>query len=79
MILYMVKSFQKSSFQEPVEQFRQKMVCSTRDTLHHNYDPGLTLTYFLARSNYATWAFILKNVTVMDSLKIISVCDLQIC
>ena len=42
-----------------------------------NYDPGLTLTYFTARSNFATWAFILENVTMMDSLEIIESCDLQ--
>ena len=37
-----------------------------------NYDPGLTLTSFMARSNFATWAFTWENVTMMDSLEIIS-------
>ena len=32
-----------------------KMVCS-------NYDPGLTLTYFTARSNFATYAFLHGNM-----------------
>ena len=43
-----------------------------------NYYPGLTLTYFSARLNFATEAFILKNVTVMDSLEIIAAFDLEI-
>ena len=34
-----------------------------------NYDPGLTLTYFMARSNFAACAFRWKNVTMMDSLE----------
>ena len=42
-----------------------------------NYDPGLTLTYFMARSNFATWALIWENVTTMDSLEIIASCDLE--
>ena len=40
-------------------------------------NPGLTLTYFMARSNFAAWAFIWENVTVMDSLEIIASCDLE--
>ena len=43
-----------------------------------NYDPGLTLTYFLARSNFATWAFTWENVTMMDSLEINASCDLEL-
>ena len=31
-----------------------------------NYDPGLTLTYFIAMSNFATLAFTWENVTMMD-------------
>ena len=42
-----------------------------------NYDPGLTLTYFTARSDFATKAFIWENVTMMDSLEIIASCDLE--
>ena len=42
-----------------------------------NYDPGLTFTYFMARSNFATKAFIWENVTMMDSLEIIASCDLE--
>ena len=42
-----------------------------------NYDPGLTLTYFSARSNFATWTFIWENVTMMDSLEMIASSDLE--
>ena len=41
-----------------------------------NYDPELTLTYFKARSNFATYAFTWENVTMMDYLEIIASCDL---
>ena len=39
--------------------------------------PGLTLTYFTARSNFATKALTWENVTVMGSLEIIASCDLE--
>ena len=42
-----------------------------------NDDPGLTLTYFTARSNFGTWAFIWENETLMDSLEIIASSDLD--
>ena len=42
-----------------------------------NYDPGLTLTYFTARSTFATSALMWENVTMMDSLEIIASCDLD--
>ena len=42
-----------------------------------NDDPGLILTYFTARSNFAEWAFILENVTMIDSLEI-AACDQEI-
>ena len=41
-----------------------------------NYDPGLILTYFTARLNFATYTFTWENVT-MDSLEIIASCDLE--
>ena len=43
-----------------------------------NYDPGLTLTYFMARSNFATLAFIWENVAMMGSLVITASCDLEL-
>ena len=45
--------------------------------IYANYDPGLTLTYFTAWSNFATKAFTWENVTMMDSLEIIASCDLE--
>ena len=43
-----------------------------------NYDPGMTLTYFMARSNFATLVFIWKNVTIIDSLDCIASCALEL-
>ena len=40
-------------------------------------NPGLTLTYFTARSNFAALALIWENVTMMDSLEIIASCDME--
>ena len=42
-----------------------------------NDKSGLTLTYFTARSNFATYAFTWENVTMMDSLEIIASCGLE--
>ena len=45
--------------------------------IFENCDPGLTLTYFTARSNFATYAYTWENVKMMDSLGIILSCDLD--
>ena len=37
-------------------------------------NPGLTMTYFMARSNYATKAFVSENVI----LEIKAACDLEV-
>ena len=34
-----------------------------------NYDPGLTLTYFMVRLDFATYALKWENVTMMVSLE----------
>ena len=44
-----------------------------------NDNPVLILTYFTARSNFATSAFIWENVTMMDTLEIIASYDLEFC
>ena len=36
------------------------------------------MTYFTPRSNFVTWAFIWKSVTMMDSLGIIAAFDLEV-
>ena len=41
-------------------------------TFGSNDKPGLTMTYFTARSNFATYAFTWEYVAMMDSLEIIS-------
>ena len=38
---------------------------------------GGGLTYFTARSNFATYAFTWENVTVMDTFEIIASCGLE--
>ena len=40
--------------------------------LSSNDNPVLILTYFAARSNFATSAFIWENVTMMDTKEIIA-------
>ena len=44
---------------------------------YSNDYPGLTLTYFTARSNFSTLAFIWENGTVMDYLEINASGDLE--
>ena len=40
-----------------------------------HYDPGMTLTYFMARWKFATQAFILEKAAMME---IFAACDLDI-
>ena len=47
---------------------------------HHsysNYDPGVTLTYFTARSNMVTWAFLWEKVKTVDFSETIAASDLK--
>ena len=43
-----------------------------------NDDPGLTLTYFTARSNLVPYAFILENGKTMDFSETIVVYDVKV-
>ena len=43
-----------------------------------NDDPGLTLTYFTARSNLVPYAFVWENVKKMDFSETIVVCDIKV-
>ena len=48
---------------------------------HHSFsndDPGLTLTYFTARSNFVTRAFPLEKVKTVDFSETIAACDLKV-
>ena len=40
-----------------------------------HYDPGMTLTYFTARSNFATWAFMQEKIKMMEMF---AACGLEI-
>ena len=77
----MVKYFKKNFFLGTTRNILMKL-CMKHQTpkpfiIYANYDPGLTMTYFTARSNFATKAFTRKNVTMLDSLEIIASCDLE--
>ena len=41
-------------------------------------DPGVTLTYFMARSNFVTWAFPLEKVKTVDFSETIAAGDLKV-
>ena len=45
---------------EPLNRLQLKLICSIKDAGHHslNYDPRLTLTNFVPRSNLSTYAFV---------------------
>ena len=43
-----------------------------------NDDPGVTLTYFTARSNLVTYAFLLEKVKTVDFSKTIAASDLKV-
>ena len=43
-----------------------------------NDDPGLTLTYFTARSNLVPYAFVWDKVETMDFLETIEVYDIKV-
>ena len=43
-----------------------------------NDDPGVTLTFFTARSNLETQAFLLEKVKTVDFSETIEVCDLKV-
>ena len=43
-----------------------------------NGDPGLTLTYFMARSNLEILAFLKEKVKTVDFSETIAACDLKV-
>ena len=43
-----------------------------------NDDPGLTVTYFMARSNLVLYAFVWEQGKIMDFSETIVVCDLKL-
>ena len=42
-----------------------------------NYDPGVTLTYFTARSNLVTYVFLWEKVKTVDFSETIAASDLK--
>ena len=43
-----------------------------------NDDPGVTLTYFTARSNLVTYAFLLEKLKTVDFSETVAACDLKV-
>ena len=43
-----------------------------------NDDPGVTLTFFTARSNLVTYAFLWEKVKTVDFSETIAACDLKV-
>ena len=76
----MVKTLQKSSTPEPAGRFPQNLECSIGGLqpilVCSNDDPGLTLTYFTARSNLVT--FLLEKVKTVDFSETIAASDLKL-
>ena len=73
MSIYVLNTLWRSSL-EPVVRFQFWYVASGTQA-HHSlfkHKPGLTLTHFKARSNFATWAFVLENMIIIDSLEFFS-------
>ena len=46
--------------------------------MRSNDDPGVTLTYFTARSNLVTYAFRKEKVKTVDFSETIPACDLKV-
>ena len=79
----MVKTLQKSSSPEPAGRFPRNLVCIIGDSSQpiiacSNDDPRVTLTYFTARSNLVTKAFLWEKVKTVDFSETIAACDLKV-
>ena len=73
----MVKTLQKSS-QERVGRYPGNLVCSIGYSCPSNIDPGVTLTYFTARSILVTKAFLREKVKTVDFSETIAASDLKV-
>ena len=74
----------KTNSPELVHWFPQNLVFSIEDSslqpiiVCSNVDPGLTLTWFKARLNLVTWAFLLEKMKTVDFSETIEACDLKV-
>ena len=55
------------------------MVKTLKNLLCLNDDPGLTLTYFTARSNLVPYAFVSEKGKTMDFSETVVVYDVKVC
>ena len=46
--------------------------------VYSNDDPQVTVTYFMARSNLAIYAFLWEKSEKVDTLETIAACDLKV-
>ena len=77
------KTLKKSSFLEPKGRWPWNLVCSIGCSLEYyqvcsNDDPGLTLTYFTARSNLVSYAFVWDKGKTIDFSETIVVYDVKV-
>ena len=63
---YMVKPVQKSSSPDRQVDFPKTWFLASGTPAHSNDDPGVTLTYFTARSNLVSYAFLWENGKTVD-------------
>ena len=74
------KNLKKSSSQEPKKPMTLNFGIQHRVLEYYqicsNDDPGLTWTYFTARSNLVSYAFVWKKCKIMDFSEIILVYDI---
>ena len=73
------KILSKSSSLEPKGRCTRNLVCSIKYCqVYSNDAPGLTLTYFTARSNLVPYAFLWGKIKTMDFSEIIVVYDIKV-
>ena len=76
----MVKTLQNSSSPEPKGRYKTWYV-PLGTSAHHSFssdDPGVTLSYFRARSNLVTLAFLLEKVKTVIFSETIAASDLKV-
>ena len=72
----MVKNLNK--FPEPMDRFPRMLVCSIADSNSSNYDPGLTLTYFTAKSIFCNLGFSMGKRENNGFSETIAACELEV-
>ena len=77
----MVKSFKNLLLPNRWADFRETWYVAFGSSAHQSFsnnDPGLTLTYLTARSNFVIWAFQNEKVKIVDFADTIVASDLKV-